>query len=834
MASSSSVVTVGGKGSSLYSASVYAIANNAPFCKVSIDSSILDKLSHQSHSKKAPKTLDNSPPSIPIPIPPPSNTQNPISTSKFLTLEESRASLIVLLNKLLLASSDSGIRPVLPLLIQQTLNLGFQPETLDFSSTFPLLQSICSLNGKKVEDVGVTVEEMSVIDNSLSAFLGICALLDCSSLALATVVDAVAALSCEAVKADVGAFDLPVSGEGFSVKDETDVASDMKDLLFGSKFVGCVNSYAFSDIPTIHGSLRGAARAVHSRMRVELNSIVKGRKMGCGSSLGKGKALVGTVLPLAMSLQSVGECSLVRAKLTLEGIDDGGLRSQVAELFENSCPSLEWLGYRVQSISAKAALESDFVLLLHEIYDLLVRLRVILAWEAALALFSLEVVESNESSMVSASSNVEVNGGNVNVERKSERKKKRVLGKGTAVIMQLFKAKFRSQCSLTVLVEWARELSLFFDPKDPDFDTLLKKVKEIVESNEVRRLPKIPKMDALDDQRKRMVDALDDQRKRRADVLGDQRKRRMDALDDQTKRRKNFFWNGEMDKILIKSLLHQISEGNKIPNGFKDVAYNATAHEVNQHFGLHLTKDHIKNRVKTLKASYKSLNNLLGESGFGWDSVTKSISVSKEVSDTYIIAHPESKRFLTQRHELYEVMHDVFGEDHTNGQRTRSNKDARVPTPRESDNGDSSSPCTPSNENLRQDDLEGNNELLSNDQSPTSSTEVPTTSSPMPEGSKGGTSTPQRKRLNDAYLETMEKVANSISEMAAAINRRPHTIIDSSTLFASVQEVDGFDTDFLDSVFEYLSLHPDQARIFMVYDIGRRKNYLNRNITRFG
>ncbi|KAK1286135.1 Histidine--tRNA ligase [Acorus calamus] len=47
--------------------------------------------------------------------------------------------------------------------------------------------------------------------------------------------------------------------------------------------------------------------------------------------------------------------------------------------------------------------------------------------------------------------------------------------------------------SLSNIADGAIELSSFFDPKNAELDSFLKKVKEIVESNEVRRLPKIPK-----------------------------------------------------------------------------------------------------------------------------------------------------------------------------------------------------------------------------------------------------------------------------------------------------------------------------------------------------
>lgn len=354
------------------------------------------------------------------------------------------------------------------------------------------------MNGKNWEEFGATAEEIAVMDSSFAAINGICALLDFNSSALVTVVDAVAALSCEAAKADVGVFELPVSGDGHSVKDETDVANDMKDLLFGSKFVGTVDSHAFSEIPVIHGSFRSVAKSVHALVRVELNSAIRVGKAGRGGN-GKGKAFVGTAVHLANSLRFVGESSVVRAKLVIKSIDDVELRARVVEVFVKSCPSFEVLREGFQLISVKAALELDYIVVLHEIYELLIKLRRIVAWEAALALFLLELNEVNEAAQGGAPSTVEINGGNASSERKNEKKnkKKKVLGKGTSVIRQFIKDKFpRTQDAadiLAVLVDWVHKLSSLFDPKDRELDTFVHKVKEIVQSNEVRRLPKIPK-----------------------------------------------------------------------------------------------------------------------------------------------------------------------------------------------------------------------------------------------------------------------------------------------------------------------------------------------------
>ncbi|OAY81718.1 Histidine--tRNA ligase, cytoplasmic [Ananas comosus] len=473
----SSAVNLGGKGSSLTPAAVYAVAGGLSI--VRIDSSALEKLA-QSKSSSPPPPLSDA-------------IQNP----KFLTPEESRATLGVLLNKLLVA--DASVRPPLPTLIEEVLSLPSGHETLDFGSPLQFLESICRLNGRKVEEINVSGDEIGVFEASAAAPTAICAILDCCSSALVRVSDAVAALSCEASRADVGAFDLPVSGDGFSIKDETDVAGDMKVMLFGSKLVGQNYADSFAEIPTVHGSFREAVRTLHGRIRVELNSSIKVRKKSTGlSSQGKEKALVASALPLAMAIRSMSEISLGRAKLIVESIRDVGIKSMVSELFRDGCRGFDRLKDQFDSVTQNAAAGVDYVSILSGVYDLLVKFRNILAWEAALALFTIEIDDSIEKIQGSSSTNAKTNGETAKGDKKSEKKKKKTLGKGTSAVMQLLRSRVMNGKEITsehvtALVNWARDLSFCFDPKDKGLDTLIEKVKEIVESNEVRRLPKIPK-----------------------------------------------------------------------------------------------------------------------------------------------------------------------------------------------------------------------------------------------------------------------------------------------------------------------------------------------------
>ncbi|KAF5179169.1 Histidine--tRNA ligase, cytoplasmic [Thalictrum thalictroides] len=455
-----SIITVGGKDSSLSSSSVYAIANN--LSKLRIDSSALEKLSS---STSVTVSLSSS-------------NQNP----KYLTLEESRASLIVLLNKLL--NTQIGIRPIIPNFIANALNSGFRKEELDFGSVFGFLESLFRLNGTKIEDTGVTGGELDVLKNSVKGLEGICAILEYSSSTLYMVADSVAALSCEASKGDVSSvFKFLDSGDGLGKKDESAVASDFKVLLAGSKLVGKIESDAISKIPKIHGGFRKVINSVHLELRSELNSVVR-----------NGEALTPEILSLALWLLVFGESSLGRTKLVCDSITDVDFRSSVLEIISKICPSLGSL----EDVygTAVAAVRVDATAFFHEVYNLLVKVREVVTWEGAAALLLLDLNETSEKTKAVSVVPSRVEG--VNSEKRSEKKKKVVLGKGTALVRQLLKDRLKSDdgesCNNSeILKEWVKELSSFFDPKELQVDIFLKKLKDIVESNESRRLPKLPK-----------------------------------------------------------------------------------------------------------------------------------------------------------------------------------------------------------------------------------------------------------------------------------------------------------------------------------------------------
>ncbi|CAN1294985.1 Histidine--tRNA ligase, cytoplasmic [Linum perenne] len=433
------VITVGGKGSSLSSSSVYAIA--AGQARLRIDSSALDRLNTQSPQPSSLKRCQ-------------------ILFSDTLTSVESRAALLVLLNKFLRHPNPSKIRTVLPTLIADTLNSDVGSSCLD--------------------SVELNQEEELVVAKSCAELYGISAVVDHEAASLATIVDAVAALSCEALKGNDAAFNATDSGDGQVDKDEIGVASDIRVLLGGSKLVGKSQIEAVSGVPQIHGGLRQFVKSVHSMTRVKLNSSANAMDGG------EREAIAGKLQPFT-ALRNVGESSLCRAKLNIAAVVTESSRNGLFSLFEMKCPT-------ETDLKNATKLVSDFLFdryheaFAHAVYGLLGMVWNIVSWEAVTAFLALEGGELEGAKISDA------NGEDAPVNKKSEKKKKKaVLGRGTAVIVQLVKDLLQKPDGQNVLEKWVEDLLLFFDHKRPQFDGLVSKVKELVESNESRRLPKLPK-----------------------------------------------------------------------------------------------------------------------------------------------------------------------------------------------------------------------------------------------------------------------------------------------------------------------------------------------------
>ncbi|WJX42680.1 histidine--tRNA ligase [Trifolium repens] len=300
--------------------------------------------------------------------------------------------------------------------------------------------------------------------------LSVSAILDDQLAALAVFSDVAAAFSCEASNADVTVFNLIDSGDGHSSKEEVSVATVMRILLNGSKLVGKQNVPSIIKIPEVHGLFRETVKRLHSTIRV-------GREL----------ALCNVLLPLADALMKLGQFSFVRAQSNLSAIGSDDLKSSIGEIFRKQCPTSDSLISRVnESFHVYSGQMYDkFAYEINVLFGLVWK---IVAWELVTAYAVLEAADLNEKI-----GNVPENGENSKVDNK-KKKKKAVLGKGTNSILALIKDRLQSDAENSRLLEiWVAGFLSFLDLAKPEFNEFLLKVKDVLESNESRRLPKVPK-----------------------------------------------------------------------------------------------------------------------------------------------------------------------------------------------------------------------------------------------------------------------------------------------------------------------------------------------------
>ncbi|XP_010430860.1 PREDICTED: histidine--tRNA ligase, cytoplasmic-like [Camelina sativa] len=306
-------------------------------------------------------------------------------------------------------------------------------------------------------------EELAGEDNSYDALMGICSAIDKKCSVLFRIVDAVAALSCEATKADVMSFSSLDSGDGCGDKDAIAVCGDMKVLLNGSELVGKQQVEAVSKIPRIHGKFRSVVKS--------FSADIKDVKKSAKNSAGADEVLGTSLSSLSVAINYLRECSMSRLNLSFESIVNDDLRKVFSTLRGKSSSDYQ----NAHQEAYTALFRGQYVNFARLVYESLEVLYTTLGFEAVASFFALHGEEKT--------------------------KPVPVLGKGTRILVQFIKERLFSEDLIETSVEVEKVVSLLH-PKDPAFACFLAKIKEIVQSNETRskskknetrRLPKLPK-----------------------------------------------------------------------------------------------------------------------------------------------------------------------------------------------------------------------------------------------------------------------------------------------------------------------------------------------------
>ncbi|KAK1421486.1 hypothetical protein QVD17_23845 [Tagetes erecta] len=137
-------------------------------------------------------------------------------------------------------------------------------------------------------------------------------------------------------------------------------------------------------------------------------------------------------------------------------------------------------------------------------------------------------------------------------------------------------------------------------------------------------------------------------------------------------------WTNNMDNAFIQSMITQQDNGNRINGTFTSLAYKNMVQELSTKLQMDFTKNHLKNRLKTLKERFSQWYDLFREtslSGFSWNSTTQLIEADDEVWDALIATKPEVAALKTKKVTNFNEMLELFARDQASGAHVKTAKE---------------------------------------------------------------------------------------------------------------------------------------------------------------
>uniref|UniRef100_A0A2N9FX33 Myb/SANT-like domain-containing protein n=1 Tax=Fagus sylvatica TaxID=28930 RepID=A0A2N9FX33_FAGSY len=284
-------------------------------------------------------------------------------------------------------------------------------------------------------------------------------------------------------------------------------------------------------------------------------------------------------------------------------------------------------------------------------------------------------------------------------------------------------------------------------------------------------------------------------------------------IDNAKDKGKYISWTDEMDRCLTQLLVEQVMLGNKLEKNFKPVAYMTALTVLNEKFGLDLTRENIRNRLKTWKKQYGLVKELLSHSGFEWDERYKMVVAPDSDWNEYIKRHPDARQLRARSIENYDELRIIVGNEPPG--RHWSEAGARLEG--NSTFNDEEHVETPAqmfgNEEMSQDNASDGMQGSSHQ------------TRARPSSSSYSKQLLKRRRSSDAMLEMMSAMAADIGRIADALTENNKTVC-LDELFEMVQTIPGFDDDLIIEACEYLSFDERRAMMFMKLNERLRKKWL--------
>ncbi|KAM0910336.1 hypothetical protein ACQ4PT_014229 [Festuca glaucescens] len=147
----------------------------------------------------------------------------------------------------------------------------------------------------------------------------------------------------------------------------------------------------------------------------------------------------------------------------------------------------------------------------------------------------------------------------------------------------------------------------------------------------------------------------------------------MDSSNAPTKKGRSYLkWTDAMDKAMLDVFVEYFNKGDRAQNGWKPHVYTAAVKKVMEKCQVELTKENIISRSKTFDKHYVIVNNMLSQSGFGWDDDKNMVSVEDDVWNNYAKANKDAASYRYKVIKYWDMISTLYNRDRATGEGART------------------------------------------------------------------------------------------------------------------------------------------------------------------
>jgi len=227
-------------------------------------------------------------------------------------------------------------------------------------------------------------------------------------------------------------------------------------------------------------------------------------------------------------------------------------------------------------------------------------------------------------------------------------------------------------------------------------------------------------------------------------------------------------WNDEQRRSFIM-IYRDALNGSTADNGLKKTEWTQVLSSFNTSMQCNYTKSQLQSQLQQLKSKYLIFKEIVDNSGFGWDPVTKIPTAPDDVWVRYLSAHPKAREYRNTTLPLYEELEEIFAGRSATGVFAVSSLTSVLPLSQVG--GSVTTTTTTTNDD---DDGEDEDEV-ENDRSLSINTSVNSSCS----GTVAGT-TKKKRKINEIaealnnLAETNKKGMSKFSELAISMFSEKH------------------------------------------------------------